>query len=306
MVRWSAAAARSNMAIDVFRNPAVRKTFIVSGGRTATMLFGNRLSEAFDDVFSVHEPDVVELPRHGVFESAHRLARQGLLRMGLLKSLGLAGTRNLSLRRLQGRIDDRGTLDWFLKDRRHLRDIGSPYFVEANYQLFGITEDLLRLPNTNVVLVIRDPRAWIESWLKKKWYSERDLLTRLDVLGFKRITPENVGIAENRWDSFERVEKLAWVWGFLARSFAQLEAAYPDRACVLRFEDILGAKPLLSTQRRLVGRIFGEQQIDARIDTFLGMIRHKDNATPTRDVDVSFPAWFTEAYGDILRQYGYA
>lgn len=293
------------MDIDVFRNPEVRKTFIVSGGRTATMLFGNRLSEAYADVFSVHEPDVVELTRHGVRKSAGQLARQGLLRMGLLKSLGLAGTRNLSLRRLQGRIDEQQTLEWFLKDRRHLGDIETPFYIEANAQLFGITEDLLRLPNTNVVLIIRDPGTWIESWLKKKWYSERDLLTRVDKLGFRRITPENVGLEESGWDSFQRVEKLAWVWGFLARSFRQLEAAHPDRACVLRFEDVLGATPLIDSQRLLVGRIFGEQEIDARLGTFLDMTRHKDNATPTHKVEVAFPAWFTEAYGDILRQYGY-
>jgi hypothetical protein len=294
------------MDTNAFRNPAVRKTFIVSGGRTATMLFGNRLNESFGDVFSVHEPDVVELTRHGVAASATQLARQGLLRMGLLKALGRAGTRNLSLARLTGRLDHDQVIEWFLKDRRHLGEIGSPYYVEANAQLFGITEDLLRLPNANVVLVIRDPRTWIESWLKKKWYSDRDLLTRLDVLGFKRITPGNVGAEMSAWEGYSRVEKLAWVWGFLAASFARLEAAHPDVACVVRFEDVLGADPAIDKQRMLVGRIFGEDEVETRLETFQRMILQKDNATPRHPVDVVFPTWFTDEFSGLLQQYGYA
>jgi len=293
------------MTVDVFRDPGVRKTFIVSGGRTATMLFGKRFGESFGDVFSVHEPDVVDITRNGFRSSISGVARQGVFRMGVLKSLGLAGSRNLSLKRLRGSIDHDRALDWFIKDRRHLAHINRPIYLEANYQLFGVVEDIISLPNSRAILIIRDPRTWIESWLKKRWYSRSDLLTQLDFLGFRRITPRNVGISEPTWNHFDRVEKLAWVWGFLARSFAEQVSAFPDKVSVFRFEDILGGSPIVDTQRQLLKIIFGEDGADQRLAEYRHMIRHKDNATPRESIDVRLPSWFWRDFGDLLRKYQY-
>ncbi len=294
------------MTTQVFHNPQIRKVFIVSGGRTATTLFGHRLAAAFPGIYSVHEPDRIDAVQRGAAGTIAALAGQGAWRMGVLKGLGLAGTRNLSLKRARGAIDRGAALDWFIADRRHLGTIDCETYVEANYQLFGVVPDLLTLPDSRAILLLRSPITWIQSWLRKKWYSQQDWLTRLDLLGMKRITPKNVGVADARWDGFTRVEKLAWVWGYLADSFARLQAAHPDQVTTYRFEDLTTRSPeTAATRSAFLEILLGRKPGDDELGRYDNLIGHRDNATVGEGPDVTLPGWFIEQYGELLAHFDY-
>lgn len=294
------------MSREVFHNPQIRKVFIVSGGRTATTLFGHRLTAAFPRIYSVHEPDRIDAAQSGARGTAAALAGQGLWRMGFLKGLGLAGTRNLSLKRARGTIDREAALDWLVADRRHLGELDCDIYVEANYQLFGVVPDLVTLPNSHVVLLLRDPATWIQSWLKKKWYSREDWLTRLDALGMKRITPRNVGLIEPGWETFSRTEKLAWVWGYLAKGFVEQQSASPARVSLYRFEDLTApGNDTLALKSEFLSGLLGQDPTQDDLDRYDKLIGHRDNATTGRNPDVILPDWFTRQYGDLLAQFDY-
>ena len=294
------------MTTEVFHNPQIRKVFVVSGGRTATTLFGHRLTDAFPGIYSIHEPDRIDAARSGAHGTASALAGQGLWRMGFLKGLGCAGTRNLSLKRARAAIDRQAALDWLVADRRHLGEIDCDVYVEANYQLFGVVPDLVTLPNSHVVLLLRDPSTWIQSWLKKKWYSQDDWLTRLDALGMKRITPRNVGKPDDRWQSFSRTEKLAWVWGYLADGFVGQHAANPERISLYRFEDVTApGSETKGLKSQFLAVFLGHEPEQDELNLYDKMIGHRDNATTGRNQDVILPDWFTTQYGDLLAQFNY-
>lgn len=304
----SAAVAVSGQVLgnEIFRNPLVRKVFIVSGGRTATTLFGKRLGDTFSNVFSIHEPDRVDLTSSSALASAAAVLRQGVFRMGLLKALGRAGTRNLSLRRLQGLVDQSRAQEWFLADRRHLGAIDEAVYAEANYQLFGVIEDCLAFPNSTAILVLRDPLTWIQSWLKKKWYGPEDRLTRIDALGFKRITPANVGLTNADWDRYDRTEKLAWVWGFLAERFVELEADNPEHVALFRFEDLTASDESCSSQHeRFLERLLGKPASQNETEIYRNMTSNRENATQGDGPDVILPDWFLERHGALLSRFNY-
>lgn len=295
-----------NMSREVFHNPQIRKVFIVSGGRTATTLFGHRLTAAFPRIFSIHEPDRIDAAQSGARGTVEALAGQGLWRMGVLKGLGFAGTRNLSLKRARGSIDRAAALEWLVADRRHLGALDCDVYVEANYQLFGVVPDLVTLPNSHAILLLRDPATWIQSWLKKKWYSRADWLTRLDALGMKRITPRNVGTPDDRWESFTRTEKLAWVWGYLAAGFVDQQAGNPDRVSLYRFENLTArGDDTLEQKTQFLENLLGRTPDQDELDRYDKLIGHRDNATTGRNPDVILPDWFTTQYGDLLAQFNY-
>ena len=76
--------------------------FIVSGGRTGTQFLGDLLSEAIEDSYSEHEPDII----HGFDEgSLERLRRFGLWHMVVGRALGQSGVRVLGTRYLVGKDD---------------------------------------------------------------------------------------------------------------------------------------------------------------------------------------------------------
>lgn len=286
-------------------DPSIRKIFMISGGRTATMLFGNRLSEYFPEIFSIHEPDRLTLDFSdfgGLFRS---LLHQGIFRMGVLKSLGFAGTRNLSLKVILGKISQEGIESWFNADRTFINFKQEIYF-EANAQLFGVGEELLLLPNSRVVFVLRDPNDWIQSMMKRHRYSETDLFWKYDVLGFKRITPNNVGVECDEWIEFNRVEKLAWVWGFLAERFINIEKKHADQCVVLRYEDLIGSGVApASVQKNFLSLVLGRTFAIDDMQRYEKMITKVVNAGVGSKAKITLPNWFKEKYGTILKQYDY-
>ncbi len=219
------------------RFETIPKTFIVSAGRTGTQFFADTLGPLVPGCLGVHEPDKIDLHTLGPGPLLRRLARQGVWRPLVLKSLGLSGARNHSLNRLAGRIGRDEAVARLVADRKWLPS-GAKLYVESNAQLFGLVDDLARMENARVLVVVRDAGEWIRSWRGKRWYSERDWLARIDVLGLRRLSPRNAGVAEPAWDRWNRASKLAWVWCFMNESFVQAAAEDPRTVRLVRFEDV--------------------------------------------------------------------
>ncbi len=211
------------------------KTWILSAGRTGTRFFGEKLGPLLPGLLSVHEPDRVD---PGLWkETLFKLRQQGPRRLVLGKALGLFGTRNLSLSRIRGRLSRDVALDRLLLERRWVLEGNPRAYLESNPQLFGLGPDLLDLPRSWVVVLVRDPRSWLPSWMGKRWFAPNDWVERLGVLGLQRLNPTMLG-QESDWARWTPLQKLAWTWNDMNARLLRLFKDRPKDCRLYRFEDL--------------------------------------------------------------------
>jgi len=253
------------------------KTFIVSGGRTGTTFFAECLDTLVNDSLSEHEPDKIDQKQLKEKNGINLLLERGIWRLVVLKSLGVAGARNHSLNFMAGRINEETAIRRFKGDRKWIPKRLKLY-IESNYQLFGMTKPLCRIPNAYLLFVVREPIDWIRSWMTKYWFSEKDLLYKVNILGLKRISPCNVNINESDWDNWNRQSKLAWVWLTMYSSMLDTAKSHPKKCRVVFFEDIFK-----NHQKDLIDRVLDyitHQQISKESKhKFFDLLSEKINAS---------------------------
>ncbi|MEQ8820382.1 MAG: hypothetical protein RLY93_09055 [Sumerlaeia bacterium] len=288
----------------------LRKTFIISAGRTGTQFFGDLASELVPGCFSIHEPDKVDWHTLSRDERWRRLRQQGVVRPYLLKALGTSGARNHSLNYLEGRISEKEAIERFIKDRKWI--VGDrKLYVESNAQLFGLGNLLAELPNSHVLFFVRHPKTWVSSWLSKVWYSEKDILTRIDRGGLRRLTPDNAGIACPEWPDYSRAEKLAWTWLTMNRLFAELNAEGRKNVALFRYEDVFLERKDQELHRLLValshGLVSGDeagrlrQMLDQKIN-----VRPRQSENEEEGLENWLRADLLSGVKDLMETLGYS
>ncbi len=118
-------------------------------------------------------------------------------------------------------------------------------YIEANWQLFGLVVDLLKLEKTKIIIIFRDPRDWVRSWMNKgkgSWYDKKDLLSKINCLGFKRVDPSNVGINNPHWKYYSRFQKLCWVWHYMNNNFYEILQNGNENITYFLFENLFVKK----------------------------------------------------------------
>ncbi len=284
------------------------KVFIVSGGRTGTTFLGVQLARALPGAFSVHEPD--RLSPDDLPDVFRKLRQQGPVQLLAGKLLGVSGTRNLSLHRLDGTLDGATAIDRLIAERRWALPLAERVYIEANYQLFGLIPDLVGLPRTRVAVLLRNPRSWVESWLGKRWFSKSDLMANVNVLGFKRLSPRTLGEPMDDWKSWGRLEKLCWTWANMNQRFADCAEATPEHVRLFLFEDIFERRDP-EALRELLEFTAPGIDLDAIVARTTQLLEERINAS--RAKSHPFAEWPDEEQdvllqmcGPLARRLGYA
>src|SRR6056297_522671 len=198
----------------------INKVFIISSGRTGTKFLGNNFHKISKEFYSIHEPDRITFNKKQAGELIQKFCKQGITRPIVLKAIGYCGTRNLSLKNINKELSKKRITKRFLDDRKWFKPQDNKIYIESNHQLFGLINILITLQNSKTVIIFRDPREWVKSWMNKgSWYTSTDVLSFVDFAGFKRITPKNVGIHKTEWLGYSRFQKLCWVWNFINKCF---------------------------------------------------------------------------------------
>lgn len=281
-------------------------TFIISGGRTGTQLFGHLFSEVVDDCFSVHEPDVL----YGLsLQSMHRIRRFGLWHVLIGRLLNKTGTRVIGQKLICGEITTQQAKAYIRSSRsRYHRSIAQPLIVESNGQWWSMIDELREVwPQAKVIVIMRDPRNWVRSWMNKTGrYDKRDWVSRLPP---GRLTPEKVGDSEwiDRWPEFDTFGRLTWEWSFLNRRMLSAVERTPN-ARVFRFEDVFA--PDGKTLHELVefAASHGERAYALRdVEKFTRTVKNSS----TGDME-HWRSWgsdqvrlMDEICGPIMRRFGY-
>ena len=210
--------------------------FILSGGRTGTQFLGDRLSSAIPQSFSVHEPDVLSI---FIKRVPGRLRTFGLWNMTIGKITGQTGVRSIGQRLITGKIDLSTALMRLKRSRESYHSsMDAPLIIESNSQWLYVCDELaMNWPHARIIVVARDPRTWIRSWLNKgvrwRWYDP----VRWVPPG--RLTPALVDDREgiHYWNSSGPLGRLAWEWGFVYDRLLR-HVKTNTNARLFRFEDI--------------------------------------------------------------------
>ena len=291
-----------------------RKVFIISAGRTGTTFLGRKLGGLFSGCLSVHEPDAIHFRDldHPSEVVDHIRGHGGFFRQIVLKMLGRTGARNLSLLRLQRRISREETISRLARDRQWLNDLEWSIYVEANHQLHGLIDDLASIPNSRVVLIVRHPEPWIQSWLNytHSWYGPKDWLQRIDVLGAKRMAPRHVGEESPNWKSLSQAERLAWLWNFMHRRFHSASRSHQHLVQILKFEELFEQRDPAAIDR-LIRTIDPEcdtaevaRQLDLHLETRINSSYASSNEV-TRVLTSTEKERIASVCGDVAGRLGY-
>lgn len=210
--------------------------FVVSGGRTGTQFLGDRLSSAIQESFSIHDPDILSIYIKRILG---RLRTFGFYNMTMGKAIGQTGIRSIGARLIAGRI----TRDTAITRLKRLREsyhesIHEPLVIESNSQWLYVCDELAEIwPHARVIIVVRDPRTWIRSWLNKgiRWRA----YDPVRILPPGRLTPKEVGDTKwvAQWRNFDTLGRLAWEWRFVYTRLLAHSEINPH-ARIFRFEDL--------------------------------------------------------------------
>ncbi len=229
--------------------------FIVSAGRTGTQFLAKALPQMIDDCAAFHEPDTLWLDRpFEYFTKVYwaQVRRHGLYHMTFGQTHATAT--HLATARYKGRIDDAQATAWFDRLRgRFVGKVPESIFVESNGLLWGVIDLILeRMPNSKVVMVVRDPRAWIRSAVLASHFRAFKP-PDYDFLGFSP-RPYHRSPADHTpaaWRTMSLPDKYAWLYGMLNSSLLAT-LANNDRAVILRYEDLFEGGEQRPTFERLL------------------------------------------------------
>jgi len=264
----------------------LNKIFIISPGRTGTKFLAENMNKMSNSVYSIHEPDRLSIRKDGFKENIQKIKKIGFSNAVIKKLLGTHGSRNLSLNKISGKLSQATVQKRLYEDRKWI-PIEIDLYIEANPQLFGLIEELLNLKNSRVLLLFRDPRDWVASWVNRgSWYDRKDILTQIDMFGLKRLTPKNIGQKLPEWKNYSRFQKLCWAWSIMNGIFYNSCKPNYSNLTYFFFEDIFVNKEATEIRRLLIF-LLGEVYNDNILYNFMDLLKKKTNTNPKE----SFPKW---------------
>lgn len=280
--------------------------FIASGGRTGTQFFGDMLSTVIENCWSEHEPDMADgLSRLTLM----RIRRFGLWHMLLGRLVMASGVRPLGQRLLTGRLSEETCLRRVrrLRERYHA-SIQEPLIVESYFRWWMFAGRIHKIwPGAKTIGIVRDPRDWIESWLRHE--------PRVRGLNWKEwfppgpLTARAIGDLEwaDRWDRLGRFGRLAWDWRTIYGLLDRAADEAPD-VRMFRFEDLFGPDDGHVRELAAFAANHGERQYKVR--DLAGFTANVRNASKGPRLDWS--DWSDEQArlldamcGPLMRKYGY-
>ena len=288
--------------------------FIVSAGRTGTQFLASALPQMVDDCAAFHEPDTLWLDRPFEYFTKvywEQVRRHGLYHMTVGQTHATAT--HLATARYKGKVDDAQATEWFARLRgRFVGRVPESIFVESNGLLWGVIDLILaHMPQSKVVMVVREPRAWIRSAVLASHFRAFKP-PDYDFLGFSP-RPYHRAPAEHtkaEWGAMPLPDKYAWLYGML-NSTLIAELANNPRALILRYEDLFEGGDQRPTFERLLKFTSHFDDGFSRPTT----IRHDLVDRPmdsTREGEGADPACYTASEaalsrhcGAIMERFGY-
>ena len=280
--------------------------FIVSGGRTGTAFFGERLNLIIRGASAFHEPDLLD----GISaRSLQAIRRFGFYHMVVGRLLGATGIRLLTQDYLAGKVDHRAAVAAVLKQRQAFyQSQPTSLVIEAYYQWYGLLPVIRdAFPNAKVVAIVRDPRTWVASWLR--FGGHHDEKDKVRSLGLPRLSPAMLGDRHyaDQWDQMGPFERLCWDWNAIYDLIQRFNAR-DDLCRLFKFEELFAPNEHMAELLSWITE-FGARRYELfPYDDLLGF---RINASSDR-ARVDWRSWspqraasLQEICGPLMARYGY-
>jgi hypothetical protein len=167
-----------------------------------------------------------------------------------------------------------------------LTNIDNDFVVESNYAFYGLLGILDQVFEQYTVTVIaRDPRTWIQSYLKKNdRYGPYDLLDRLGL----RITAEKIpgDPVASQWKSMTPAQKLAWFYGLVYETILCHSKLNP-KVRIWRFEDLFESANRYDVLEEIAIHAGTFETVSFPPEIPPGILDKKVNRSPARQPDAS-------------------
>ena len=200
----------------------VNVTLIVSTGRTGTNFLANYFNENQKGVYSVHEPNP------DLFDLSVEKFRGN-------KSI-LSFQKQLKINRYN--------------QYQKTKEKENKIYLESNGNLSLLLPEVIELfEKPKIIFVTRDINTYIISAYNKSPDSSNQMFLYGKNDHRKRITPFDVNdkINSNKWEHWNRAEKIAWYWAYCNKYILNSLKSYPYYQ--VKFEDLFGEEKVLEMNK---------------------------------------------------------
>ena len=265
---------------EVLHSDNFSPVFFLSTGRCGTKFF----NELFADNGGVH----------AVHSSKSDLIEQGKICYEALKQNDFNDNRGKELiNRLSGQIlltaREHVFYESFLHDKR---------YVETNNRItfFAFAMHAL-MPGARFVHLVRHPGDFIRSGIRRGWYkgsSPHD---------HGRLVPVKGTVASDKWESWDDIQKIAWLWNETNQFIEEFKEVAPDQVCFFfNFDELNGSK--VESMLEFMGLPYKSGDIESRL--FKPLNVQKEGSYPNyQDWQEEDKSKVREICGELSSKYGY-
>ena len=256
------------------RRAQLRSTFILSTGRTGTMLIGWFFDRYAANAQALHEP--------------------------------FPNLRDVALQFAYGHVTQARTVRRLRRARHHwVRCQGNRLvYLESNNRIWSLVPALrIVFPGCRIVHLIRDGRSFVPSAMVHRggWFGPDDRVPRLEATG---LPSDPYG---GRWCTMSQVEKCAWLWQKQNRRIAaSLEGL--DDVYTMRFEDLFSPEKRSGHLGRLIEIVGADVGLsDDELNRVAATRRNASGQAAGHRYIWTTADWdrFIAIAGDLMRLFGY-
>lgn len=189
---------------------------------------------------------------------------------------------------------------------RRLRRETADVYVEANgFNYLGVQYALQEWPEAKVVHLVRDPRAFVASWLNWTTTRWRSRIAHT-VIPCWNLTGARCGVSPSEWRAWDAFTRACWLWKYKNTLITDLYGDEPGAYCRVRLEDLTDAPDRAIHLRAML--VFLDLPYEVGMEAFFDEPLNVSKGATLR----TWTSWSDrecrtlEAHcGPLMRQYGY-
>lgn len=115
-------------------------------------------------------------------------------------------------------------------------------YVETNNRLTFFAPYIESLiPNARFVHLVRHPGDFVTSGMRRGYYNSNK------IVDYSKIRPRESSIAQQEWNSYSRLQKIAWLWNETNLFVERFKENHPDKTLTIKSEQLFGQPAEVAT-----------------------------------------------------------
>jgi hypothetical protein len=138
-------------------------------------------------------------------------------------------------------------------------------------------------------------------------------MNRINILGFKRLTPKNAGQEVFGWGKQTQVEKLIWLWNYTNRKFYAVADKNYSNVSLVKYEDVFVEKDVEKIRELLDFIDPPGDSSGLRAEEFVRLLQTHINSSYSEfrentgwwEPGGEETSFIREKCGDLMKKFGY-